>query len=68
MALPTFVIETNSYEKQVVQIFDISGKIVLTQNISGTSTIDAGNLNAGIYNINISGDNGRMNKRLVIVK
>jgi len=60
-----FTIETSSTEKQILNIFDVNGKLVLQQNIQGKITIDASNLNAGVYNINI---NGTVNKKLVIVK
>jgi type IX secretion system substrate protein len=60
-----FTIETTDTEKQTVSIFDVNGKLVLSQTISGKTTIDVSNLNAGVYNINI---NGVINKRLVIVK
>jgi hypothetical protein len=61
-------IETNTNEKQTLQIFDVAGNLVLTQTINGKTTIDAGNLSEGVYYINISGIRGTVNKRLVIVK
>jgi hypothetical protein len=64
----SFVIELNSNAKQTLQMYDINGKIVLSQIINGKSNIDAGNLNAGVYNISIMSNEGIVNKRLVIVK
>ena len=65
----TFTIELNSKEKQSVQIFDITGNVVLSQTIeNGKVTIDANHLASGIYNINIKGTNSVTNKKLVIVK
>jgi hypothetical protein len=61
-----FTIETT--EKQTIQIIDINGKIVLTQNISGKTNVDAYGLNKGIYNLSIIGVKGITNKKLVIVE
>ena len=64
-----FVIETNTTEKQNVQMFDVTGKLVLTQTISGNTNIDASSLSQGVYNISITGRSaGVANQRLVIVK
>ena len=63
-----FVIETNSVEKQTLQLFDINGKLVLTQAINGKANIDASNLNEGVYNMTVVGSEGVTNKRLVIVR
>ena len=63
-----FTIETNTAEKQSMQIYDVNGKLVLSQNISDKATIDASNLSEGVYNISITGNNTVSNKRLVIVK
>ena len=63
-----FTIETNNAEKQTISIFDINGKLVLSQTINGASYIDASNLNAGVYNLNAVSKQGVVNKRLVIVK
>jgi hypothetical protein len=63
-----FTIQTSSIEKQTINVFDISGKLVLSQNINGTTNIDVNNLNAGVYNISITNSEGATNKRLVIIK
>ncbi|HXD91579.1 MAG TPA: T9SS type A sorting domain-containing protein [Bacteroidia bacterium] len=63
-----FTIQTSSNDKQLVNIFDVTGKQVLTQTINGTTSIDASNLSAGVYNISISGNQSVINKKLVIVK
>ena len=63
-----FVIETNSTAKQLVQVYDVTGKVVLSQNISGKTIIDVGNLNEGVYIVSITSNQGIINKRLVIVK
>jgi len=63
-----FVVETNSDAKQIVQLYDINGKVVLTQTIMGKTTVDAGNLSQGVYNLSIISSEGVINKRVVIVK
>lgn len=64
-----FTIELNKKEKQAIQIFDITGNMVLSQTIeNGKAIIDGNHLAAGIYNINIKGSNSVANKKLVIVK
>ena len=63
-----FVIESTNATKQTVQLFDINGRLVFTQSISGKTMIDASTLNEGVYNISIIDKEGLINKRLVIVK
>jgi len=67
-ASTSFVIETTSSEKQQLQIVDVTGKIVLQQTITGKTTIDAGLLSDGVYNITLVGNGSVANKKLVIVK
>ncbi len=65
----TFTIELNNKQKQSIQVFDITGNIVLSQNIeNGKATIDANHFAAGIYNVSIKGNGSVTNKKLVIVK
>jgi hypothetical protein len=64
----TFTIETSVTTKQIARLYDVNGKIVLNQIISGKSNIDASSLNEGVYNISILSNNGMVNKRLVIVR
>ncbi len=64
-----FTIQLESKEKQLVQLYDMAGNIVLTQTIeNGKVHIDANYLAAGIYNISIKGNTSVTNKKLVIVK
>jgi uncharacterized repeat protein (TIGR01451 family) len=64
-----FTIELSTKEKQNLQLFDMSGNVVLSQTIeNGKATIDANYLAAGIYNISIKGNDSVSNKKLVIVK
>jgi hypothetical protein len=64
----TFTIETNGQTKQTIQVYDINGKIVFSQSITGKTAIDATSLSEGVYNINITNSASVMNKRLVIVR
>jgi sugar lactone lactonase YvrE len=63
-----FTVEVSTSEKQILNIVDVTGKLVLTQTIQGKTTIDVSNLNAGVYNVSITSGTGTVNKRLVIVK
>lgn len=67
-AKDNFTIEPSLNEKQTLQIFDVSGKMVLTQVIDGKVSIDTHNLNEGVYNVSISGNGGQANKKLVILR
>ena len=52
-----------------MQLFDISGHQVLSQMVeNGKTIIDGNHIAAGIYNIQIRGNDGVVNKKLVIVK
>jgi uncharacterized repeat protein (TIGR01451 family) len=65
----TFTIELNTKEKQQMQMYDITGNVVLSQTIeNGKAIIDASHLAAGIYNINVKGNSVVINKKMVIVK
>jgi hypothetical protein len=64
----SFVIEQNATTKQTVMVYDVNGKLVLSQTINGKTTIDATPLNEGVYNISMGSSEGVVNKRLVIVK
>lgn len=64
-----FSIETGSAEKQTIQIFDVTGKLVLVQVIEASKAIiNAEHLAEGVYNINIVSGNRTLNNKLVIVK
>ncbi len=64
----SFVIEPSSATKQTMQVYDVNGKMVLTQIISDKTSIDASTLNEGVYNISLQSNEGVINKRLVIVR
>jgi hypothetical protein len=52
----------------LVQVYDVNGKMVLSQTINGKTTIDASSLNEGVYNISLLSNEGVVNKRVVIVR
>jgi len=63
-----FIIETTSAGKQTMQVFDLNGKVVLSQTINGKAAIDASSLNEGVYSISIISSEGVTNRKLVIVR
>ena len=63
-----FTIKSDSTEKQLVQIYDLTGKLMFAQTIFGNTTIDASSLSQGIYNVNFTSNESIVNKRLVIVR
>ncbi len=65
----SFVIEPqNTLYNVHCTVYDVNGKAVLSQTINGKTTIDAGSLNEGVYNISLQSNEGVINKRLVIVR
>lgn len=64
-----FVIESpNTLYNVRCTLYDVNGRVVLTQIINERTNIDAGNLPDGIYNVSLTSKEGIVNKRLVIVK
>lgn len=51
-----------------VTVYDVNGKIVLNETLSGPGTLDVQHLNAGVYSVNIHCDNLVLNKKLVIAR
>jgi len=64
----TFVIEPNTFINQNIQVYDVSGKLVLHQIITGKTIIDASSLSNGVYNISITSSEGVLNRRLIIAR
>ncbi len=64
-----FSIETNSQSQCNVFMYDVNGKLVLSQTITnGKAGIDASSLSNGVYNISVISKDGVANKRLVITR
>ena len=64
----SFTIETEETTPQVVEVFDITGRVILSQTIIGNTVINAGNLPDGMYNVKVSGNNTIVNKKVIISK
>jgi hypothetical protein len=63
-----FILETSSQEKQVMNIYDVDGRLVLTQTIFEKTIIDMNGLDDGIYNLSLKSATGVAYKKLIIVK
>lgn len=62
-----FIIETGSSEKQILLIYDYQGRLLNSQTISGKSEILIDPAE-GVYTLTIETSQGRINKKLVIIK
>ncbi|HXD93723.1 MAG TPA: T9SS type A sorting domain-containing protein [Bacteroidia bacterium] len=63
-----FTIQTNKTDNQNLQVFDVSGKLILAQTINGTTSIDVGTIPEGVYILRLTNNQGIVNKLLTIVK
>jgi hypothetical protein len=63
-----FTIETQAITPQLVEMFDLTGKLILSQTINSTANINVSDLTNGIYNIKISDNNNVTNKRIIVSK
>ncbi|MGP8214113.1 MAG: T9SS type A sorting domain-containing protein [Bacteroidia bacterium] len=64
-----FTIEDNIAGQKLLQVYDVMGKMVYTEVLqSAKSTIDLSNIAPGIYNISVSNNKEKLNKRLAIVR
>ncbi|HEX7414130.1 MAG TPA: SBBP repeat-containing protein [Bacteroidia bacterium] len=59
---------TSNSGQASLNVYDVNGKMVLSQAIIGKATIDASTLGEGIYNISIITNGAVVNKRMVIVR
>ena len=64
----SFILETHSSNIQTLNISDVNGKVVLSQNVAGKTMLDVRTLLEGVYSIAIINSFGIYNKTLVIVK
>ena len=65
----SFVIELqNTLYNAYCTLYDVNGKMVLTQAINGKTTIDASSLSEGVYQLSIQNSDVRITKKLVILK
>ncbi|HWY34455.1 MAG TPA: T9SS type A sorting domain-containing protein [Nitrosopumilaceae archaeon] len=64
-----FVIERNSNKKEILQLFDMTGKLVMTELLQDfITTIYTQSIEQGVYNAVVSDQGKRVNKRLVILR
>jgi hypothetical protein len=63
-----FYIETNATFPIAVQIFDMRGRLVLNRTITGNVNLDISTFQDGVYNVCITGNDQRINKRLVLIR
>jgi hypothetical protein len=61
-----FIIETNLIEKQTLQIFDVTGKMVLSQTINGKTNIDMSSLDNGIYFIQLKTKENISTQKIIV--
>jgi hypothetical protein len=64
----TFTVEISESAPQLLEMFDLTGNLILSQTIIGKTTISANDLPEGIYNIKITKDGNIVNKRMIIAK
>ena len=62
----SFIIETNSSEQQAMQIFDITGKMVLNQNINGKANIDSSDLDNGVYFVQVKTKENISTQKIIV--
>lgn len=62
-----FTIKGNAINNQIVELYDINGKHLLSKTISDTSEIDASFLDNGIYTLSIRSSEGIIYRKLIIV-
>jgi carboxyl-terminal processing protease len=60
-------IETNASGSQLIDLFDIHGKQVLSKTINGTTNLDVSTLNEGVYLLRIRTGETIVNKHVVII-
>jgi hypothetical protein len=64
-----FIIETSATEPQLLQVFDLTGKLVLQQNISGkNASINARNLASGMYAVCLKSSFGVSIQKMIVAK
>ena len=52
-------------ESGLIEMFDLSGKIVLTSNYSGYSVLDVSEFSLGSYTLKITNENGTMIQKVI---
>lgn len=63
-----FTVEAIDGESRQLSLYDMCGKLVMTKAFSGSAQISTGELNEGVYYVNIKDQNGIYNQKVVVVK
>ncbi len=63
-----FVLATSGTDLQSIQVFDLNGRLVFNQSLSGKTSIDLSDLEEGVYLVKINTGVGVLNRRVVIVR
>ncbi|MGZ3863389.1 MAG: FG-GAP-like repeat-containing protein [Bacteroidia bacterium] len=67
-ATDLLTVELNSSGNYTLQIINISGKVVLSQNINNNTKVDVKDLPAGVYTVNLVAKENISRKQLVIIR
>lgn len=62
----SFTIRSSTDEKQTLSLYDITGKQILSQNITGTTTIDVNSLENGIYFVQLKNNVGISTQKIIV--
>jgi hypothetical protein len=63
-----FIIETNSTEMILVDLFDINGKRLFSKNFIGKTYIETNNLDNGVYTLSVKNNLSITNKKIIIAR
>ena len=64
-----FSIENTNAEKQLIRLYDVNGNLVLEQTIlQGINQVNASHLAEGVYTLSITGESGRSNHRVLLIR
>lgn len=61
-----FQLNLSDNQKASIEVFDLSGKMILSTNVSGNETIDLGNAAKGVYLVKVNSENTVSNKKIVV--
>jgi hypothetical protein len=61
-----FVIQTNSPDKQIVDLYDLNGNHIFSKNIIGTTQIDVSSLQNGVYFISVKTNSGTSTQKIIV--
>lgn len=62
----TFMVETP--EKQTLRVYDLTGRMVMSQNVTGLTKIDAGQLENGTYTLVFIAPKNSITRKLIITR